>query len=208
MFVRLFCYCAGSFGDNELSPECLDGAQRFLKKEGISIPTSYTSYLAPIQSTKIFNEIIFNRTHDKNVQTLFETPYIVHVVNCYQISTSQVKRVGEFGRKQHSIDVVAYVARLIFQSLFTFEHPNWDENKTNERFKKLRFTNTQSCVLTGFIGFFETVLYKDVMLSINPQTYSENMVSWFPIIFPLQVREPITSSLCQIVCATNGLARK
>lgn len=28
----------GSFGDNELSPECLDGAQRFLKPDGISIP--------------------------------------------------------------------------------------------------------------------------------------------------------------------------
>ncbi|KAK3011206.1 hypothetical protein RJ639_011739, partial [Escallonia herrerae] len=31
----------GSFGDNELSPECLDGAQRFLKQDGISIPSSY-----------------------------------------------------------------------------------------------------------------------------------------------------------------------
>jgi hypothetical protein len=30
----------GSFGDNELSPECLDGAQRFLKPDGISIPSS------------------------------------------------------------------------------------------------------------------------------------------------------------------------
>lgn len=28
----------GSFGDNELSPECLDGAQRFLKPDGVSIP--------------------------------------------------------------------------------------------------------------------------------------------------------------------------
>jgi len=36
----------GSFGDNELSPECLDGALRFLGPEGISIPTSYTRYLS------------------------------------------------------------------------------------------------------------------------------------------------------------------
>lgn len=28
----------GSFGDNELSPECLDGAQRFLAPHGVSIP--------------------------------------------------------------------------------------------------------------------------------------------------------------------------
>lgn len=25
----------GSFGDNELSPECLDGAQRFLKRKNL-----------------------------------------------------------------------------------------------------------------------------------------------------------------------------
>lgn len=35
----------GSFGDNELSPECLDGAQRFLKPDGISIPSSYDLFL-------------------------------------------------------------------------------------------------------------------------------------------------------------------
>ena len=35
----------GSFGDNELSPECLDGAQRFLQLDGISIPQSYTSFM-------------------------------------------------------------------------------------------------------------------------------------------------------------------
>ncbi|GAU15168.1 hypothetical protein TSUD_09060, partial [Trifolium subterraneum] len=29
----------GSFGDNELAPEILDGAQRFLKEDGISIPS-------------------------------------------------------------------------------------------------------------------------------------------------------------------------
>ncbi|KAI7985377.1 Mediator of RNA polymerase II transcription subunit 34 [Camellia lanceoleosa] len=34
----------GSFGDNELSPECHDGAQRFLKPDGISIPSSYVSF--------------------------------------------------------------------------------------------------------------------------------------------------------------------
>jgi len=34
----------GSFGDNELSPKCLDGAQRFLKPDGISIPSSYWTF--------------------------------------------------------------------------------------------------------------------------------------------------------------------
>ncbi|CAM9602939.1 unnamed protein product [Sphacelaria rigidula] len=43
----------GSWGDNELSPECLDGAQRFLKPGGISIPQEYTSYVAPMSSHKV-----------------------------------------------------------------------------------------------------------------------------------------------------------
>ena len=34
----------GSFGDNELSPECLDGVTSLLKPTTINIPQSYTSY--------------------------------------------------------------------------------------------------------------------------------------------------------------------
>ncbi|OMO91105.1 Protein arginine N-methyltransferase PRMT5 [Corchorus olitorius] len=44
----------GSFGDNELSPECLDGAQRFLKQDGISIPSSVAK-LAPSKPVFTFN---------------------------------------------------------------------------------------------------------------------------------------------------------
>lgn len=47
----------GSFGDNELSPECLDGAQTFLKPDGISIPYRYRSFIAPIQSYKLYTEL-------------------------------------------------------------------------------------------------------------------------------------------------------
>merc|ERR1711915_819810 len=57
----------GSFGDNELSPECLDGAQKFLKDDGISIPSSYTSFLCPLQSPKLYNEIRHSREKDKHI---------------------------------------------------------------------------------------------------------------------------------------------
>jgi protein arginine N-methyltransferase 5 len=82
----------GSFGDNEASPECLDGAMRFLKREwlhakayvlvftdivssladGISIPASYTAYLAPISSSKLHTEVLANTTKASP-----ETPYVV-----------------------------------------------------------------------------------------------------------------------------------
>jgi protein arginine N-methyltransferase 5 len=65
----------GSWGDNELSPECLDGAQvqcscNFmvlclicfphqccLRDDGISIPCSYTSYVAPVSAPKIWTYV-------------------------------------------------------------------------------------------------------------------------------------------------------
>lgn len=152
----------GSFGDNELSPECLDGAQRFLKPgSGVSIPQSYSSFLAPLQSSKIFNEIKTNRPHDKTLENIYETPYVVHLANYYQIAPSQ--------------------------RLFTFIHPNWHKI-SNDRFGRLRFKAVQNCLLTGFVGYFETALYDNIYLSINPSTHSADMVSWFPIVFPIPVR--------------------
>jgi protein arginine N-methyltransferase 5 len=62
----------GSFGDNELSPECLDGVMRTLSPVGISIPCSYTSYLAPISSNKLHSQIS-NSTDPKYP----EQPYVV-----------------------------------------------------------------------------------------------------------------------------------
>ncbi|XP_006823171.2 protein arginine N-methyltransferase 5-like, partial [Saccoglossus kowalevskii] len=56
----------GSFGDNELSPECLDGAQIFLKDDGISIPRQYTSYLSPVSSHKLYNEVRLCKDKDKH----------------------------------------------------------------------------------------------------------------------------------------------
>jgi protein arginine N-methyltransferase 5 len=74
----------GSFGDNELSPECLDGAQRFLKENGISIPSSYTSYLSPITAHKVWTEA---SSHDTLKH--FETPFVVKLFRYQEIAASQ-----------------------------------------------------------------------------------------------------------------------
>ena len=52
-----------------------------------------------------------------------------------------------------------------------------------------RAASTVGSVLHGFAGYFETVLYKDVVLSTHPPTHTPGMASWFPIFFPL--REPV-----------------
>ncbi|XP_013381204.1 protein arginine N-methyltransferase 5 [Lingula anatina] len=149
----------GSFSDNELSPECLDGAQRFLKEDGISIPCEYTSYLNPLQSAKLYNEVRQCREKDKHPEAPFETPYVVRLHNVFNIADCQ--------------------------SLFTFVHPNRGLID-NTRYKSLQFSVTQDCVLHGFGGYFDTRLYGDVTLSITPETHSPGMFSWFPIFFPIK----------------------
>eukprot|EP00808_Paulinella_micropora_P024153 g61486.t1 len=69
----------GSFGDNELSPECLDGAARFLAAGGISIPCDSTSYLLPISSAKLSSEVgaLAKSCADISERQAFETGYVV-----------------------------------------------------------------------------------------------------------------------------------
>ena len=47
----------GSFGDNELSPECLIPTEKFLKPQGIYIPWAYTNHLVPLSSQVLWNEV-------------------------------------------------------------------------------------------------------------------------------------------------------
>uniref|UniRef100_A0A8C3V0I7 Protein arginine N-methyltransferase 5 n=1 Tax=Catharus ustulatus TaxID=91951 RepID=A0A8C3V0I7_CATUS len=122
----------GSFGDNELSPECLDGARGCLKEDGVSIPQSYTSFLAPVSSSKLYNEVRGCREHDR--------------------------------------------------------HPEIPAPTTGAN-AELTWRVQVGTVLHGFAGYFETTLYDDVTLSIRPETHSPGLFSWFPIFFPIKVRE-------------------
>ncbi|KAK3086104.1 hypothetical protein FSP39_013632 [Pinctada imbricata] len=151
----------GSFGDNELSPECLDGAQRFLKEDGISIPSKYTSYLAPLQSEKLHNEVRTLKEKDKPIETSFEMPYVVRLHNC-QVLAEPLE-------------------------VFTFYHPNRDEVVDNSRYKAMEYKISQDAVLHGFAGYFDAILYNNVTLSILPETHSPGMFSWFPIYFPVKI---------------------
>jgi uncharacterized protein with PQ loop repeat len=57
----------------------------------------------------------------------------------------------------------------------------------NSRYRSLSFNISQNCVLHGFSGYFDTVLYKNITLSIVPETHSRGMFSWFSIFFPVRV---------------------
>lgn len=64
-------------------------------------------------------------------------------------------------------------------------------NAHNVRKTRLAFPVPNRGVCHGLGGYFETVLYPGVELSTNPVTMeskSANMISWFPIYFPLKVK--------------------
>eukprot|EP01025_Chloroclados_australasicus_P058909 TRINITY_DN7441_c1_g1_i1.p1 TRINITY_DN7441_c1_g1~~TRINITY_DN7441_c1_g1_i1.p1 ORF type:complete len:712 (+),score=86.01 TRINITY_DN7441_c1_g1_i1:180-2315(+) len=159
----------GSFGDNELSPECLDGAQRFLKRGGISIPKNYTSYAAPITTDKVIQQI-------KNFQDQkqFHTPFVVKL-NRFTL-LAQPKPVFHFHHPNYLVD----------------------SPQKNERFITLQFTKDDRCYpdkggfIQGIVGYFSSVLYENerggnkVMLSTHPEFHTPGMHSWFPIVFPLK----------------------
>jgi type II protein arginine methyltransferase len=67
----------GSFGCNELSPECMDGVQRLLKADGVMIPSSYTSYIAPVSSPRLWMG-----ARDMPSKVGLETPFVVKFHRC------------------------------------------------------------------------------------------------------------------------------
>ncbi|KAG5438547.1 hypothetical protein PCANB_002651 [Pneumocystis canis] len=162
----------GSLGDNELSPECLDGAQRFLNTNGgIFIPSSYTAYITPLMTPKLYGNIL--RLKDP---AAFESFYVIWL---------------------HSMNYLAQDDENRFQVLWKFIHPSSNcfsngekSNFHNIRKSKNTFNISSKGMLHGFAGYFEAILYDDIELSTRPDTMDEkskDMVSWFPAFFPLKV---------------------
>ena len=203
----------GSFGDNELSPECLDGVQHFLHPDhGISIPRNYSAHLTPIASPKLYADLLSRNGSEK-----WEIPYVV-MLHQYDFLYKQTEKDGGNGVP----DV---------KEAWSFFHPlpsaileqrrekasgsagagGWTggdgSNEHNARSCKLSFKRNDLGICHGLAGYFETVLYSGggedgkIELSTNPVTMEEkskDMISWFPIFFPLKVRA-IPSLLTDVV---------
>ncbi|SPO21827.1 related to protein arginine N-methyltransferase [Ustilago trichophora] len=179
----------GSFGDNELSPECLDGAMRFLKPNGISIPSSYTAFLSPLSSSKLHTEVLngSNAALTSAVQKASETPYVVLFQNVALLAarggrhnSEQVQESWTFEHRPSAITPLVYDEQGLPSS-----------NGHNIRSAKHTFHIPQAGTCHGLAGYFEAHLYDNVTLSIHPDPVrgSKDMLSWFPIYFPF--RDPI-----------------
>ncbi|KAL3439227.1 PRMT5 arginine-N-methyltransferase-domain-containing protein [Aspergillus tetrazonus] len=188
----------GSFGDNELSPECLDGVNHLLNPvHGISIPASYTAHLTPISAPKLHADVTNQSITNPAAP---QTPYVVMLHAIDYLSTNQ-SDASAGNPARSSVATVPYEPTTPFvQTAWSFSHPNRDippqpastsmiSNAHNVRRTRLTFPVPNRGVCHGLAGYFETVLYRDVELSTNPVTMdskSANMISWFPIYFPLK----------------------
>ena len=165
----------GSFGDNELSPECIDGAQKLIKKGGISIPHKYSAYVAPISSTSLYsNAVAFGESK------MMETPFVVKFRDAFVFDDPQ--KMWEFHHPNE-------------EPMHPIGHP--DFNSHNSRFSKASFIVQDDIMMVHFISvflilqhgmaaYFDSQLYKDISISIHPDTHSKDMTSWFPMYFPIK----------------------
>jgi protein arginine N-methyltransferase 5 len=204
----------GSFGDNELSPECLDGIQKLLSKDGISIPHSYTAHLSPISTPRLYADISSRITSDPNA---FETPWVVRLFAVDYVA----QKVPGRPRFQQAWEFVHPVPVLRLDN-FTRDTGSDSRvfatggvgsisgasgtNDHNSRYCHLTFVCPNRGVIHGLAGFFEAVLYtpqtgeprkEPIELSILPDQIdrkSKDMISWFPIFFPLKVCDSVEFS--------------
>lgn len=149
----------GSFGDNELSPECLDGAQQHLKPDGISIPCDSVTYLRPVMTMRNLQQVLSknrNLVKEKSLyHPLIEVNWLVFLSSVYYIDQPK--------------------------ELWRFDHPNLSEVIDNQRNSKLNFTSKIDSVLHGFAGYFTSKLYKDIEISILPSSHTQGIQCYFSV---------------------------
>ncbi|CAG9110514.1 unnamed protein product [Plutella xylostella] len=181
----------GSWSDNELSPECLDGAAGLLRPGGISIPCAYTSYAAPVSSPRLWAaaRAVAGPAGQTQQRKNLETLWVVYMQNKHDIGETK--------------------------PVFTFEHPakgitsNEGEEirdyrdlplPDNRRSATVSWEVTQDNVMHGFGGYFDCSLFGNEMISIVPSTHSPGMISWFPVFIPIQT--PLRVSKGDTITAT------
>ncbi|OQV24681.1 Protein arginine N-methyltransferase 5 [Hypsibius exemplaris] len=147
----------GSFADDECSPECLEEPEKLLKPDGISIPTSYSNYLEPVSSTRMYRELrarSFDSRQQMRVFGWYRTP-------CLKLAAEE-KRVLTF-----------------------FQGPPGKDVKVTLRETLVDFVAVTDGVLHGFAGSFTADLYGGFTLSTVQGKETPGLFSWGVIFFPL-----------------------
>ena len=157
----------GSFGDNELSPECLGALLSHLNRDVICIPQSYSSYIQPIMSYK---------GHCK----------------LQQLAIAEGQPPEAYLTSYHSMLFRNYYAAAPTLEVWRFNHYPLSIDReanpylpTNTITGECEFTSSLDFLCHGFAGYFTATLYGSVRLSTRPENHTKNLPSWYPIYFPL-----------------------
>ncbi|KAG9199795.1 methyltransferase protein [Epicoccum nigrum] len=192
----------GSFADNELSPECLDGVQHVLNPQhGISIPSSYTAHFTPLATPRLWQDI-HSRSNGVDPNA-FEIPWVVMLSQFDYLSTTteETKSAKQLtdGTKMNSFNLEAPLAPIV-KTAWEFCHPlpssvlaqaalrrggsavgggggfigGDGANEHNYRDCRVSFPIREQGVCHGLGGYFETVLYSG---SEGPVELSTNPVT-------------------------------
>lgn len=146
------------------------------------IPQSYSAHLTPILAPKIHADIS-SRKSDPDAP---ETPYVVmlHAID-FLAENEHIEKVWEFS---HPADPAVLSEAAAFGGGFVGLGEGGNDH--NLRSCNVTFKIPHRGVVHGLAGYFESVLYGNVEMSTRPDTIdfkSKDMISWFPIFFPLKV---------------------
>ncbi|SCW01314.1 LAFE_0D09846g1_1 [Lachancea fermentati] len=179
----------GSFGCNELSPECLWSIQKNHSKPSTKfIPQSYSSYLAPVSAP-----LLHQKLHQMKELNSQEKLWVIHNIPYCILST----KINE---------------------IWAFNHPSTPFSEPFTKSVVAEFKIRNKGEIHGLVGYFTAKLYGTVTLSILPNDHTvklfaqqdddiaqlsiddarpsselyiksehtPNMTSWSPIFFPLK----------------------
>lgn len=210
----------GSFGCNELMPECLSLAKTRLVKRhtGVFIPQSIESYVIPVNAPQLHNRIkagsklptggsasprterlscaVGDDIPDCSFSSLTSSPIaasekLQRPYVCMLLLLLGGEKPGLGSREQTAF--LAETALKVWQFSYansgaygTVKETPGNDNGDGNRIAIVRFDITKDSILHGFAGYFRSVLYPGVELSIVPHLNpTKSLVLWFPIFFPL-----------------------
>lgn len=200
----------GSFGDNELAPECLDElyATGTCKETTVCIPAKFTSYIAPVSSLRLHAEARAQAYYPRSATDgldsapmgtlqVLETPYVVRSHAACQTHEELPCWGFTHPSTTASLERVSHVE---FKPDITHGAGcGSGYGPVDEAVASMTQAsgNTQSgpYFIHGFLGTFTAILYTSsrdnsvVTLSTRPGNFSVGMFSWFPLFLPL--KEPL-----------------
>ncbi|CAD8212367.1 unnamed protein product [Paramecium octaurelia] len=191
----------GSFGDNELSPECLMWAQRFLQPDAVSIPCDSVSYCVPVSCPQLHAKVKKSYGYDSSYVVHFQKYYTIHdIQKCMQFKHPDFNNENQLAQEQNLVfeckqdllihGMAGYFTSKLYEDIELSTHPN---NSTPDMYswfpiyfpfekpvniakkQKLKFTikrvNNEEGV---WYEWFNSVLSEDDQLLDGSRIHNEN----------------------------------